>query len=453
MGSARRLRIAFAVDLLDGASNGGVVSARRFVAALSERHDVTVLGTAPGASPGATLPAFTIPPFSRVMREMGFRFAWPRDEVLERVIGDADLLHVQFPFALGMRAVAVARRLGTPVVAASHVQPENLFLNVGLRAAPLVEWTWRLFLGTVYRRADVVVCPSDFARRALVDRGLTAPVEIVSNGIAPTFAPGPAERPQRHRGRFLVLALGRLAREKRLDVVVEGIRRSRHAAEVQLVVVGRGPQTARVRALAATLPLPGEVGPASDADLLRLLRTADLLVHASEAELEGMAVLEALGCGLPALVADAPLSAARHLALGDDLRFASGDPRSLAERLDALIEAPARRAALRARALELAPGLALERSVARLEAIYARVTQAVRAEAGGGRRARSTWALAGHQPERGRQRREVGDHGEQEGSGGLEAELAEGREAGQRQPEEAGRVDQRREEDRPPRDP
>jgi glycosyltransferase involved in cell wall biosynthesis len=452
MGTARRLRIAFAVDLLDGTSNGGVVSARRFVAALSERHDVTVLATGPGASPHAELPAFTVPPFGRVMREMGFRFAWPRQEVLERVIGGADLLHVQFPFLLGVRATAVARRLGTPVVAASHVQPENLFLNVGLRSAALAEWTWRLFLRTVYQRADTVICPSEFARAELVRRGLRIRTEVVSNGIAPAFVPGRAERPARHRDRFLLLAVGRLAREKRLDVVVEGVRRSRHASEIQLVVVGSGPRAASVRARAATLPVPGEVGPVSDAELLRLLRTADLMVHASELELEGMAVLEALGCGLPALVADAPLSAARHLALDDDLRFTAGDPDRLARRLDALIEDPDRRASLRERALEVATGLTLQRSVARLEAVYARAARGAR-RAGAPRDRSAAWALAVHEPERARQRREVRDHGEQEGPGGLEAELSERWEAREREPQEAGRVDQGREEDGAPRDP
>jgi glycosyltransferase involved in cell wall biosynthesis len=261
------------------------------------------------------------------------------------------------------------------VVAASHLQPENMFLNVGLRSARLAEWTWRLFLRTVYARADVVICPSAFARDELVRRGLTAPAEVISNGIAPLFTPGPAERPERHRGRFLVLAVGRLAREKRLDVVIEGVRRSRHAGRLQLVVTGRGPEEARVRARAASLRVPAEVAFVPDDELLRLLRTADLLIHASEFELEGMAVLEALGCGLPALVADAPGSAARHLAVSDDLRFAAGDPSDLARKLDALLDHPARRALLRVRALEAAQGLSLAASVARLEAVYRRVAR------------------------------------------------------------------------------
>ncbi|HET9552913.1 MAG TPA: glycosyltransferase, partial [Anaeromyxobacteraceae bacterium] len=375
MAPPRRLRIAFAADLVGGLKTGGVVSAARFVEALRRDHDVTVLATGPGADGPGRLPPFYVPPFGRVMKEMGFVFAWPRRATLEEVIGRADVLHVQFPFWLGVRATAVARRLGTPIVAASHIQPENLLLNVGLRSAPLADRVWRLFLRTVYARADAVVCPSEFARGELQRRGLAVPALVVSNGIGPAFRPGPAERPARHQGRFLVLAVGRQAPEKRLDLVVEGVRRSRHAARVQLVVTGRGPEEARVRRLAATLPLPAEVTFVSDEELLRLLRTADLLVHASEVELEGMAVLEALGCGTPALVADAPGSAARHLAVGDDLRFRAGDADDLARRLDALVEAPARLAAARARCLELAAGLSLDESVRRLAAVYERVAR------------------------------------------------------------------------------
>jgi 1,2-diacylglycerol 3-alpha-glucosyltransferase len=276
----------------------------------------------------------------------------------------------------------VARRLGTPVVAASHVQPENLLRNIGLRGQALADWTWGLFLKTVYRKADAVVCPTEFAAEELTRRGLPVPPDVVSNGIAPRFSPGPAERPLRHQGAFLVLAVGRLAREKRLDVVIEGVRRARHAGRIQLVVTGRGPEEARVRRLVAGLPRPAEVCFVDDDELLRLLRTADLLVHASEVELEGMAVLEALGCGTPALVADAPGSAARHLALADDLRFRPGDPDHLASRLDALIEAPERLAAARQQALAAAARLGLEEQVRRLEAVYLRVAKPAGAAAG-----------------------------------------------------------------------
>jgi glycosyltransferase involved in cell wall biosynthesis len=374
-GVGASLDIAWVVDVFDGVKTGGVISAQRFVEALRRRHRVTVIATGPPGPDRVSLPAFRVPGFGGVMREMGFDFALPLRRPLEEVIRRADVVHVQFPFPLGVRAASIARRLGKPLVAGFHVQPENLFRNVGIRWEALSDWTYRLFLRTLYRKADAVVCPSEFAAAELRRRGLGVETRVISNGIAPEFRPVAAERPERHRGRFLLLAVGRLAREKRLDVVVEGVRRSRQAHRIQLVVTGRGPERERIVRLGAGLPLPAEVTFVSDEELRRLLVTADLLVHASEVELEGMAVLEALGCGLPALIADARWSAAPHLATSPELVFRAGDPGDLARRLDAIAESPALLREARERCLEMAPAYRLEESVRRLEAVYRQVVR------------------------------------------------------------------------------
>ncbi len=376
MAISRRLRIAWVIDTWDGVKTGGVVSARRFVDALRERHEVTLL-TAGKSAPGRVgLPSFHVPPFGRVMRQMGFVFAVPVRSVLEDVFRRVDVVHVQFPFWLGMRAAKIARRMGAPLVAGFHVQPENMFANVGIHSEALSAWTYRLFVRELFDLADAVVCPSRFALEVLRHHGLSAPAVIVSNGIAGAFRPRAPEAAERPRDRVLVLAVGRLAREKRLDVVIEGIRRSRHASRIALVVTGRGPEEERVRRLGAALPVPAYVTFVSDEELVRLMGAADLLVHASEVELEGMAVLEALGCGTPALVADAPLSAARDLAVSPEFLFHAGDPADLARRLDALIERPELLRAARAICLERARDLTLEASVQRLEEIYLRVAAA-----------------------------------------------------------------------------
>jgi len=381
MTTTPRLRIAFVLDTFGEVKTGGVLSARRFVEALRRRHEVTVVAAGePGAessagSPGggfAPLPSFYPPLFGTVMREMGFVFAVPRRSVLEGVLRAVDVVHLQFPFWLGMRTARLARELGVPVVAGFHVQPENLFHSVRLRSAALVEATYRLFLRRYFQLADAVVCPSAFALGALRARGLSVPAEVVSNGIAAQFVPAPAIR-RTAGGPFQLLSVGRLAREKRHDVLIEGVRRSRHAAQIQLVITGRGPEERRVRRLAATLPRPAEVAFVSDDALLRLLQGADLLLHASEVELEGMAVLEAMGCGTPALIADSAQSAAPALAATPELLFRAGDPADLARRLDALLDHPERLAEARARCLARAAHLRLEESVRRLEAVYHRV--------------------------------------------------------------------------------
>ena len=383
MSSPRRLRIAYAVDTFDGVKTGGVISARRFVAALRAHHEVTVIAGGPSGEGLVGLPRFTIPPFGRVMREMGFIFAWPSRAVLEPVLREVDVLHVQFPFWLGIKAAKIARKLGTPVVAASHLLPENMFHNIGVHSEWLVDRTWRFFISALYGRADHLVCPTAFGLEKLRQHGLTVPADVISNGIPPQFRPGPSEREERHRDRFVVLAVSRLAREKRIDVIIEAVRRSRHAARIQLVLCGHGPEEDRLRRLSATLPLPAEIRVVPEDAMPGVMRSADLLVHAAEVELEGMVLLEALGTGLPALVAEAPLSAASTLAVGDDFRFPAGDVEELARRIDRLIDHPELLAAARQACQVRAEGLRLEASVAKLEAIYQHVARPERVTAGG----------------------------------------------------------------------
>jgi 1,2-diacylglycerol 3-alpha-glucosyltransferase len=373
MSTPRRLHIAYAIDTFDDVKTGGVISAKRFISALRERHEVTIIAGGPSGEGRVGLPRFTVPPFGRVMREMGFVFAWPSRAVLEPVLRRVDVLHVQFPFWLGIRAAALARQHGTPVVAASHLQPENMFHNVGVRSEWVVDWTWRFFIAALYGRADFVVSPTAFGLQELQQRGLSVPAEVVSNGIPPQFHPGAAERDPRYQDRFVVLAVSRLAREKRIDVTIEAVRRSRHAARIQLVLYGRGPEEDRLRSLSATLPVPAEIRLVEEEDMPGLMRAADLLIHASEIELEGMAVLEALGVGLPTLVADAPMSAAGRLAIGDEFRFQPGNAEELANRIDRLIEHPELLAAARRASLAAAEGLRLEASIAKMEAIYQKV--------------------------------------------------------------------------------
>ena len=314
-GVSDTLRIAFVTDTFDGAVSGGTRSAVRFVEALRDGHDVVVVTTGGEEQPARrVLPGFQLP--VRAMRASGFTMAFPRRSTLEAALDGADVVHLQFPFWLSFAALARARRAHIPVVAAFHVQPENLLLNVGLRSRPISDAMYRFWVRRLYNRADAVVCPSPFAEDKLRSHGLTAPAFVVSNGISPAIRRRRLPREPHHEGTFVVLMVGRLAPEKRHDLMFEALARAKHRDRIRLVVAGAGPRERQLRRAAARLPHPPEIGFVSDRRLERLYNTADLLVHCSEVELEGMAVLEAMSCGLPVLVADSPESAASDLALG-----------------------------------------------------------------------------------------------------------------------------------------
>jgi 1,2-diacylglycerol 3-alpha-glucosyltransferase len=365
------VRIAFVTDTYEDGISGGVVTATRFVEALRQRHVVTVLATGAPAPDKVVLPGFQLPLHS--MRENRFTFGWPSRAILEGVFAEVDVVHLNFPFLLGLRAARIVRRMGVPMVAALHVQPENLLLNVGVHSRWLTHWLYRRWVRNFFELADAVVCPSAFAVERLKLYGLSVPAWVVSNGV-PAGRPRAVARPAPPAGGpYVLLCVGRLAREKRQDVVIEAVARCRHHAQIRLVIAGAGPLERGLRALATRRRLAVEFGYVSDERLNRLLAEADLFVHASEVELEGMAVLEAMAAGLPVLVANAPDSAARRFASGPDFLFRPGDPDDLAAHLDRLLDSPDVLAAGRRRSLEQAVQHDFRRSVRSLEHIYAAV--------------------------------------------------------------------------------
>jgi glycosyltransferase involved in cell wall biosynthesis len=374
MNPVGRLRVAFVADTLHSHSGGGIISGEYVVDRLRQDHTVVTVAT----DGDDVLPSFQLP--IRAMRKMGFVMARPDRAILARAFAKVDVVHLQFPFWLSFAALEEARRLRLPVVAAFHVQPENLLYSVGIHSAWLDDTVYSVLVKRFYNKVDAVLCPTEFAAQKLRDHGLRTRTAVISNGVPPDVALAMAKNPpSRHHlpsDPFLILAVGRFAAEKHQDVIIEAVRLSRHVDQIRLVLSGWGPREEELRRLASSLPNGAEVGFLSREKLLADYRTADLFVHAGEVELEGMSVLESMSAGLPALIADAPESAASKLALNEDFSFPAGNPMALAAKIDALIEDPAKLAASRELYRERAHQFDFNASVAKLVELYRSVIDA-----------------------------------------------------------------------------
>ncbi|HET9167978.1 MAG TPA: glycosyltransferase [Actinospica sp.] len=108
-----------------------------------------------------------------------------------------------------------------------------------------------------------------------------------------------------------VLSVGRLETYKRVDRLIAafGVLARDGAAPPRLVVIGTGPDRARLEALAADACPAGAVrflGRVEDAELHRWLRTASVLCSLSEHEAYGLAPAEALAAGARVVLSDIP---------------------------------------------------------------------------------------------------------------------------------------------------
>ncbi|MBI2706175.1 MAG: glycosyltransferase [Actinobacteria bacterium] len=104
----------------------------------------------------------------------------------------------------------------------------------------------------------------------------------------------------------MFLALGRLAPNKRLDLLLEHWKAVRPATGGRLVIVGDGPEQGRLAQLVAgddSVELAGKVTERRKAELLS---EAWLLVHTARHEGWGLVIMEAAACGTPAVAYDVP---------------------------------------------------------------------------------------------------------------------------------------------------
>lgn len=366
----RKMKIAMIIDSYDNASNGAVVSTRRFVSLLRQEHSVKVITGGELHEDHIGLPAMNIPLFGSKIDKMGFSFARPDRRILRSIIEWADIVHVQFPFFLGRAAINLCREMNKPVITSFHVQPENMLFNVGIRSGRLIELFYRFYIKNFYNRSSSVICPTEFAASELKKRGLKTKTTVVSNGILPEFTPLHSSERKKTGNHFTILSVGRMAKEKNHEILIEAIKRSHYRDRINLIISGKGPLKNQLRRQARGLYNAPIIDFLPYAQLIQAYQNADLYVHSSEVELESMTVLEAMACGLPPLIADSKYSAAPGFALNSMFLFESNSAADLARRIDYWMEHENELETCRYRYAREASKFRIEKSLEKLTGIY-----------------------------------------------------------------------------------
>lgn len=228
-----------------------------------------------------------------------------------------DIIHLQDHYFISRAVFQVTRKLAIPTVGSNHFLPENLTANLpvpGTLKHPLNWLLWSHML-SLYNKLAAVSTPTKTAADILRSRNIRPRVTPISCGVD-TSRFHPCEQQQRRqlRKRFgfsgdgpVFVYVGRLDREKGLDTVVRAFARIDRPG-CRLVIAGKGSFQGRLEKLCDQLELQDRVsfpGFMSDTDLPCLLNAADCFVMAGFAELQSIATLEAMACGLPVVAADA----------------------------------------------------------------------------------------------------------------------------------------------------
>ena len=342
----RPLTIAMVVDTSGNRGNGTSNSALQWAEELERQgHTVRLVGV---GAPEYPARVNHVPLVSWVAKKQQMQFAEPSDTLFRTAFQGVDVVHIYTPFRFGQHACKVAKQMGIAVTAGYHVQPENITYSAGpLKYIPGIDsfiyWLFNLWL---YRKIDHVHVPTELGASLLRSHGYKSKLHVISNGYEARFTP----KTQHDAGKsapipFHIVSSGRLTNEKNHVALIQAIARCRHAQDIKLTIAGTGPLKKKLQRLASRLlSRPASIGFHKNAEMPALLRSGDLLVHPSIADLESVSVIEGMAAGLVPVIASSPLSAAGQFALRDESLFPVDDVEALARRIDWWIAHQAERA-------------------------------------------------------------------------------------------------------------
>lgn len=280
-----------------------------------------------------------------------------RTRKVRRALADfaPDVLEVSDRTTLRSLGAWAARR-GIPSAFFAHERAD------GILAANLPAWLRRIVSiealadwhnrGT-HKRFTTVVCTTEYARAEFARAGLAAvkvPLGVDLDRFHPRNASHEARVSVATDDETMLLMAARLSKEKRPELAIDTVRVLGERGErVRLVSAGTGNVAQHMKARAEGLPVTF-LGFVADRDYFaQLLAIADVMVAPGPIETFGLAALEALASGTPAVVNAA---SALPEVVADAGVAAAGTAESFADAIQEILarDPIKRRAAARARA-------------------------------------------------------------------------------------------------------
>ncbi len=290
---------------------------------------------------------------------------------------DLDIIHGHAGGPVTMLGWEVARIKRIPFVVTYHTlfnQYTHYILKGKLIRPRMTEVATRIFANA----ADHVTAPTTKVKSELLSYGVKKPISVMPAGIdLKLFTPQKTNFLYKKTGlssdHQLLLFVGRLGKEKSVDYLIKAyaiVAKSHPQAD--LVLVGDGPERRNLEKLSRSLGLDQRVhftGFIEPTQIPQAYASSTLLLFCSTSETQGLAIPEAMACGLPPVVVKDP--AYREIVKdGHNGVVAKRGVKGFAQAVNQTLENPKLIQKLSLNALSTASDYSLDKSVDRLERLY-----------------------------------------------------------------------------------
>lgn len=227
-----------------------------------------------------------------------------------------DVIHVHTEFGVGIFGHIIGSMLKLPIVSTYHTTYEDYTHYVNIFNSKTVE---RLAKKTVMKLSRLygshcmaIVSPSDKTKEMLQRYQIETPIHVIPTGLnldrfKKTYTKEEKEAFREKIGAssddFIITYVGRIAKEKSIDVVIEGMcELTKLCKNVKFLVVGSGPELEELQLQAERKYLNNYIifyGKVPNQMVAEIYGLSDMFVSASLTETQGLTFIEALASGLP----------------------------------------------------------------------------------------------------------------------------------------------------------
>lgn len=337
------MKILVVADVLGKKNNGTTMAAYNLIESLQKRgHEVRVLC---GDKDKYNVAGYFICPqidfgiFNNYVEKNGIAPAKADKNIINKALEGVDLVHCMLPFSVANKTAKIANERHIPITCGFHIQAENVTSHAkAMRLTNLNPTVYKTFYRLLYRYADAIHYPTKFIKDDFEHVVGPTNGHIISNGVKSIFKKIPTEKPEEFKDKFCILYTGRYSREKYQKLLIKAVKYSKYKDKIQLILAGDGPMRRQIEHWTKNFINKPVLGIHSQDELIKIINYCDLYVHCAYAELESIACLEAISCGLVPVINNTKRSAPRHFALDEKNLFNCNDSKDLAKKIDYWIE-------------------------------------------------------------------------------------------------------------------
>jgi len=292
-----------------------------------------------------------------------------------------DVVHVNHPFMMGRKGATLGKKYGIPVVFTYHTRIDQYAENIPFLKLIFKNILSHRMVRKFAQKCNGIIAPTRTAKEYLENIGVSRHKVVLPTGVdfgeyIPANQKLKREIIDRYapEGEVLLCSASRLAIEKNINFLIQGLKLAKQSTEVRFrcMMLGDGPEKENIQQMIQECGLEGEVvlvGQVTPSAMATYFQAADIFVFSSLSETQGMVLLEAMAGGCPAVCV-------RSSGTDDVVRDGYNgfktieDPELWAEKLVYLLENKKERAKMSKNAYSLAENFSEDKIAERVEGFY-----------------------------------------------------------------------------------